>query len=247
MARLLWYGFFLGLYYLFFFFFRMLNSNLFLAIFLSFILVMVIYFVIALIRSIIQRNLLEEKCDPHKCLRGLEKQEKMIRNKPKAQALIGINKAAVHLAMGEYHEAKSILDQIDTYYLKDRDSTLLVYTINYISCCMELGELDKANELFDTQLPVLTPYNKKLKKSIGILLGQRLFLQGKYDESYEQLKKLIDEDISRRQFLAILFLLGKIDEIRGNSDLAKKRYEKIVKLGNRLHLVQLAKERLADL
>jgi tetratricopeptide (TPR) repeat protein len=207
---------------------------------------MIIYFVIAIIRSKILSYLLDEACDPQRYLKWIRKQEIVVERKPKLMAILSINKAAAYIVLGKFEVAREILDEIDKSYLSEKNSTLLVYTINYISCCYELGDIDKAQELFDTQISVLSPFNTRYKRSVNILIGDRYYFMGKYDQCYEHLKKLLDIDVSRRVYLSILYRLAQIDDIRGDVELAQKKYRKITKLGNRLWVAEQARLRIYD-
>jgi hypothetical protein len=69
---------------------------------------------------------------------------------------------------------------------------------------------------------------------------------GKYDQSYEHLKKLLDIDLSRRMHLGILYRLAQIDDLRGDVELAQKKYRKIAQYGNKLWIAQQARLQIKD-
>jgi tetratricopeptide (TPR) repeat protein len=208
------------------------------------LLILIINFVIAIIRGKIQSYLLNEACDPERYLKWNKKQENVMKRKPKSLALLTINKAAAKIVLGEFEEARSLLDEIDKSYLSEKNGTLLIYTINYISCCFELGDIDKALELLDTQIPILSPINKSYKRSINILIGERYYFLDKFNQSYEHLSKLLDIELSRRVYLSILYRLALIDDIRGEEELAQKKYRKIAQLGNKLWVAEQAKKQI---
>lgn len=216
------------------------------ALLITFLFELIIYLVIAIIRSKIFSYLLDEACDPQRYLKWIRKQEKVMKRKPKLMAILSINEAAAYIVLGKFEEARKILDEIEKSYLSENNSTLLVYTINYIACCYELGDIDKAQELFDTQISVLSPFNTRYKRNVNILVGDRYYFMGKYDQSYEHLKKLLDIDLSRRMHLGILYRLAQIDDLRGDEELAQKKYRKIAQYGNKLWIAQQARLQIKD-
>ncbi len=201
-----------------------------------------LYIVYAILHSWRLQHILDEKCDPVDYLSRVLKQKERIKHKPKLLALISINEAVAHMLLGDTSLAKSILAGIDKKYLSDRNGTLLVHTIDYILCCYELGELEEANRLYDTELPLLSPITKKLKTAMQILVGERYYYLGQYEESAKHLRNIVgtqltslsDTRLTRRQQLGILYLLAKIEMLQGNSESATKKLKKIAGLGNRL-------------
>lgn len=208
--------------------------------------VMGIYFLHAVINSRINSKLLNEDCDPEKYLNKIMKSKKVYRKKPKYLAMISINEAVANILMGKFYEARQILDNIDQSYLSEKNGTLLTYMIDYISCCFELGDIDTALSLYNTQLPILTPFNKNLKRSIKILIGERYFFEENYDKSYESLNQLLDIELNRRTYLGILYRLAQIDRIRGDMEKARKKYTKIAQYGNKLWIAKQAKDFLEN-
>ena len=124
---------------------------------------------------------------------------------------------------------------------------LLVHTINLILCHYELGEIEEAEALYETSLVKLCPYSKRLKKTIEILIGERYYYLKKYDLSYKHLVKQLDYDLSKRQYLSVLYCLAQMDVINKDKELAIKRFKKIEKLGNKLWIAESSRNMLNDL
>lgn len=119
--------------------------------------------------------------------------------------------------------------------------------INLILCYYGLGEIEKAELLYETDLVQLCPITKRLKKCVEILIGERYYYLKNYDQSYEHLKKLLNYDLNKRQYLGVLYLLAQMDVINGATDQAIKRFKKIAKLGNKLFIARASQEMLLEL
>lgn len=212
----------------------------------SVVLIGVIYYVAAVIRGKKRMHILDEACDPEAFLNMTLKQKQVMKRNKKLQALLSIDEAVGHMLQEDYARAKTILEEIDKRYLLSWDSSLLVHTIDYIICCFEVGEIEEAQELMNTKLLELSPYSKRIKRSVEILIGDRYYYLGRYDECYQHLSALLDIELSRRQHLGILYRLAQIDDLRGDNELAKKKYQKISKFGNKLGIAAKAREYLEE-
>ena len=192
--------------------------------------------------STLRRKVIDSDCDPERFLIMIDKQEKRRGKEKRVVNRLDINRAAAHLLLGNIQTAKGYLDEIDATYLSEKDGSFLAYTINLILCHYELGEIEKAERLYETNLIKLCPLGKRLKKSVEILIGERYYYLGKYDLSYEHLNKLLNFDLDKRQYLGILFRLAQMDIMKGETDQAMKRLNKIVKFGNKLWIVKASQE-----
>jgi tetratricopeptide (TPR) repeat protein len=195
-----------------------------------------------------QNNALNTDCDPERYLRMIDKAEK--RRRPHNARLLNffaINRAAAYMSLGDVKTAKGYLDDVDSSCLSYKNETYIVYTINLIFCYYALGEFEKAEALYETDLVKLCPFTKGMKKSVEILIGERYYYMKKYDLSYEHLKKLLNPDLNKRQYLCILFRLAHIDVINGKTDEAVTKFKKVAKLGNKLSIVKASNEMIEKL
>lgn len=208
--------------------------------------VLVIYITISFIRSKKRYNLLDTDCDPEAFLYRTEKQKEITGKNPKVNACLDIDRAAALIASGQFEKAKEILLSIDKKLLSHKNGTLLVYTINLISCLYELGEVDRAEELFETQIPILSPVTKKMMLAVNMLVAERFFHLKRYNESREHFKKLWKDKLSIRKRLEILYRLAQIDEIEGNTEDALKKYRKVADNGNKLWIAAMAREKCGE-
>jgi tetratricopeptide (TPR) repeat protein len=188
--------------------------------------------------SALQRKALDSDCDPERFLKMMDGLEKRRGKETRIVNRIAVNRAAGYMSLGNIRIAQEYLEGIDTSYLSEKDGSYLIYTINLILCYYELGELEKAENLYETNLVKLCPIGKRLQKSIEILIGERYYYLGKYDLSYEHLDKQLNFDLEKRQYLGILFRLAQMDIIKGETEQAIKKLKKIVKHGNKLGIVQ---------
>lgn len=202
---------------------------------------------IGVIRNARFRKVLDWECDPEKYLKMIDRQERKYRRNSRAVTILDINRAAAYLIMGDYSKALEYLNSIEESELSEKNDSYYVYTINRILCYYELGEIEKAEALYETELVRLCPYGNRLKKSVEILVGERYFFLHRYEESYAYLKKLLSCDLHKRQYLGILYRLALMDHINGETELAMGKYKKIVKLGNKLWIAREASERLKEL
>jgi tetratricopeptide (TPR) repeat protein len=81
-----------------------------------------------------------------------------------------------------------------------------------------------------------------------ILIGERYYYLGQYEESAKhlrsllgtQLKSLSDNQLTRRQQLGILYLLARIEILQGSYESAAKKLKKVTRFGNKLWIAEEA-------
>jgi len=195
---------------------------------------MVFNYIVGYIISKLRRKVLESDCDPERYLKMLDNQEKRFHSKPRIMNYLAINRGAGHMLLGDYQTAKKYLEEIEHSYLSERNGSLLAYTINLILCHYELGEIEKAEILYETNLIRLCPFEKRLKKSVEILIGERYYYLKKYD-------------LSKAQYLGVLYLLAQMDVMNGATEQAIKKFKKIAKLGNKLGIAKASQKMLESM
>lgn len=219
----------------------------------SFIISLLITFIIIMVVNNIinrlHRKVLDSDCDPERYLKMLDKQYKRSNSKPRIVNYLAVNRAVGHMVLGNFQTAKEYLEGIDTSYLSKKNGSLLAYTINLILCHYELGETEKAEILYENNLIrlCLCPLGKRLKKSVEILIGERYYYLKKYDLSYNHLKNLLDYDLSKRQYLGVLYRLAQMDVINGAKEQAIEKFKKIAKLGNKLGIAKESQKMLESM
>ncbi|NLY43207.1 MAG: hypothetical protein GX066_04405 [Clostridiaceae bacterium] len=219
-----------------------LTKNVILSGVVTFALVMTGYILIAYLRTRKRLSLLEEKCDPKAFLERTEKQKQITGKDVRIGTYLSIDIAVAYMEMGEFQKAKEILLSIDRTKLSAKKGTLLVYYIDLISCYYELGEIPEAEKLFETEIVVLPPLNKRMTLSVNILVAERFFFLKRYDESKKKFNELLNEKLSRRRYLSILYRLAQIDEKTGDMESARIKYNQVAEQGNKLWIAEEAKK-----
>jgi tetratricopeptide (TPR) repeat protein len=207
------------------------------------LIVMTGYIIISIIRSKKRLSLLEDDCDPEAFLERTEKQRAITGTNKKINAYFDIDRSAGLITLGRFEEAKDILLSIDKNILSRKNDTLLVYTINLMSCLYELGEVASAEELFEIQIPSLAPINNRILLATNLLVAERFFYLKRYDESREQLNKVLNQKLSKRTRMEILYCLAQMDEEEGNEEAAMVKYSQVASEGNKLWIAKKARER----
>lgn len=209
---------------------------------LTVILVMTLYLVISLYRHKKRINLLDEDCDPEAFLAQTAKQRKITGRNKRANTFFDIDEAAGLMCLGKYQEAASILDSVDKSRLSTKNGIQLVYYINLIGCYYELGEKEKAEELFDNKISTLSPINKRLVTATEIVIIERYYANEDYQHAKEKLSLLLKTpNISKRQKLSLLYILGLINKQEGNIEDAHKNFQYVLDNGNKLAIVEKSK------
>lgn len=196
--------------------------------------ILAIYIVIGIVRTKYRVGLLDDSCDPEAFLERTDMQMNITGRNPKIYNILLIDKAAGLMTLGRFHEAKEILFSIDKRFFTPHNGFLLVYTINLIYCFYELGEIDRAEELFETEMAVLPPISPRARLAVKMLVAERFFYLKRYGESREQFSKLLDQKLSKRMRMSILFYLAQMDEMEGNSESAMLKYSEVARKGNKL-------------
>ena len=214
------------------------NVNIILSILITFVIVLICNIVAGYIIASLQIKALDSDCDPERFLKMMDKQEKRVGKKESIVMRLNINRAAAYMLLGNYQAAKEYLQGIEKSYLSEKNGSYLVYIINLILCYYELGDIEKAELLYETELVQLCPITKRLRKSVEILIGERYYYLKNYDQSYKHLKNLLNYDLDKRQYLGALYRLAQMDVLNGATELASKRFKKIAKLGNKLWIAK---------
>ncbi|BES64958.1 hypothetical protein SANA_13970 [Gottschalkiaceae bacterium SANA] len=211
----------------------------------TWIIIIVGYLAWSLYRQKKRLSLLEVDCDPNAFIVATESQMCITGKNPKFRAFLQIDLAAGLILEGEFQEAKEELLSVNVERLSDKNGSKLVYVLNLISCHFELGELDQAEQLFETQMPLLTTYNRRMQVAVKAQMAERLFFLERYEESRSAFHALLQEKISARVRVSILYRLAQMDDQMGDWSLAEKNYRLTVEQGNRLWIAEQAKHRLA--
>lgn len=212
----------------------------------TWIAVVVAYVTIGLVRNGKRLRLLEADCDPIAFFEATERQLKITGNNKRIFAYLQIDLAVGEILMGECQAALDRLLSIDQQVLSDRNGSRFAYTVNLIECYYDLGETERAEALFEQRVPTLSPVNKRMRLATQALMAERLFHLNRLEESREQFYALLQEKISKRMRLYVLFLLAKMEDQEGNWESAYLKYKEVAEKGNRLGIACKSKEILQN-
>lgn len=213
----------------------------------TFVIVITGYIIIAINRNKTRLNLLDEKCQPQAFIEATENQILITGKNHKYKTYLCIDKAAGLIVKGEFQEALDILNEIEKSSLSIKNGSLLAYTLNLIECLYELGDITQAEEIFETQIPLLAPVNRKMILAMEMLVAQRYYYLGKYDKSKDKFQQILKEKLSKRAGLEILFRLAQIDEIDGDIIHAKEKFIEVVEKGGELWVALQSRKHLEQI
>ena len=141
---------------------------------------------------------------------------------------------------GEFEKAKQILLNINKKYLSPKNGTLLIYTINLISCLYELGEIEEAESLFASQIPGLVNKNALLHAQIDELFAERLFFLKEDEECKKHYEKFLKTNLTPYKKAGTLYRLAQLDERGGDLNSAKEKYRQVAEIAPKLWIGQKA-------
>lgn len=199
------------------------------------------YLIIGIMRSKKRLSLLDDDCDPEAFLERTEKQKVIVGKNLKLNTYLDVDKAAGLITLGRFDEARDILLSIDKSKLSRKNDSLLVYEINLMLCYYELGETEKAEELFEMTIPTLPPINSRIALHVKVLIAERCFYLKRYEESREKFNQIGNKKLSKRTQLGILYSLAQMDEQEGNIEAAVLKYDQVAVEGNKLWIAKKAR------
>ena len=185
---------------------------------------------------------LVEKCDPQEFLRQTREQRSSLGKNPRIAAYISLNEAVGLMALGEFGRAKKVLLGIDKTKLNLKGRFLIIYTMNYILCLYELGNIQEAEGVFETQIPYLTPITKDTIFGMKLLVAERFFFLERYEESKSCYEDILKQKSNHYNYLNILYRLAQIEDKIGDPIAAKVKYTIVATEGNKLWISSQAKK-----
>lgn len=194
-------------------------------------------------------RLLNEQCDPEAFLEATVRLQDKKRKKSRVYHILFIDQAAAYITMGKMEEARDVLEGMDSKCIKPYSSSMMAYYINLAIAYYESGDVETGESIFENKITTASSCNNKgLIKCIEILIAKRYMIQGKYDACMEKLEQVKDlGQTSLRLRLEIAFFEGECAYATGDMKLAKKRFERVIKHGNKLYIVTKAKDYMAKL
>lgn len=206
-----------------------------------------LYLLISFRRGMKRINLIEEECDPYAFIEATEKQWEITGKNKNIDAYLSIDRAAGYILMGEYEDAIIELEHIDNSRVTRRRIIKLVYDINLASALYSINEVEKANEIYTSNIEHQTIKGKRYISAVRYLNVTRLISNKKYDEAKELISELRDEKLTNRRRAHLAYCEGLMLMEEGNKTKALSRFRDVVKYGNKLYIVKLSEEYISGL
>lgn len=155
-------------------------------------------------------------------------------------------------AAGRYSEAYEILKQFSISGSgRAKDISRVVYHNNLISVCLKLGLTDEAEENLDLLIKAVAAlrprdYNKYKRFHLSAQYGVNI-ARGVYDYSEKAFAELFEASKSNCERAAAKFTLARIHLHYGDTPRAKEALEYVITHGNKLYIVDEAKELISKL
>ncbi|MCL1927008.1 MAG: hypothetical protein FWF95_07745 [Syntrophorhabdaceae bacterium] len=195
-------------------------------------------------------KILDDKCDPEEFLDIINEFEPVIDNK-KMKAMLLVNKTAGLLSLGKHGEGIKLLESIDTSKLNAPFE--IVYYNNFAGVCIKIKEFEKAKINLDKveSLLIQNKIDGKIKKKLeNIYKINKVFwnmCNKKFDGCMETLNEILAEADFMRAEIEIKFALGFYYMNNGDMAKAKECFAFVIANGNKLYVVEEAREYLAAL
>jgi len=115
--------------------------------------------------------------------------------------------------------------------------------IYFISCLYGLGEVSRAEELFENEFAVLQPKGKQAVLAVKFLAAKKLFYLNNIVKP-GAMQRTAQTKTKQTHALMHLYNLAQMDEMEGNRESAMFRYSEIAREGNKLWIAEQSAKRL---
>ncbi len=173
-------------------------------------------------------------------------------NQPRMLPNLQISLSSGLAAAGRYSEAYEILNQFSISGSgRAKNISRIVYHNNLLLVCLKLGLVDEAEENLDLLIKAVatlkpSDYNKYKRHHLRAQYGVNM-ARGIYDYAEKAFNELFETSESNFERAAAKFSLASVYVHFGDIPRAKEALEYVVTHGNKLHIVEEAKESLAQL
>lgn len=195
-------------------------------------------------------NFLIEECNPDAYLSEYDKYYGLSSDS-KLTPYHALNKSAGFLSQGNLNRTVDSLNHIEPSNLKGQLGFLIPYYIN--SCCVALEQNNL--KIAECYLGLAEELAAKLKgktlrvlnESIRACRAEILRINGELSESKKIFTELLQSKPVKLNRLSCLYNLGLIEFELNNRDIAKQYFDEVIRDGNKLYTVSLAKQKLLEL
>ena len=196
-------------------------------------------------------NVLDNELDPEKFIELTENEYNKNKNK-KYRNYMKLNLSAGYSSAGKIETAYEKLKEVDLSKKLYREQNKILYYYNEALILNVLGKKEEATEIYNKELSEEIEKIGKRKKDSEIYnlvkaLEGMLFHGNDNEKMIEILNEALKKTKTKRQNLGLKHLLAAYKEKAGKIEEAIELYKEVAENGNKLYIVQEAKEKLENI
>ena len=196
-------------------------------------------------------NILDNELDPEKFIELTENEYNRNKNK-KYRNYMKLNLVAGYSSSGKIETAYEKLKEVDLSKKLYRERNKILYYYNEALILNVLGKKEEATEIYNKELSEEIENIGKRKKDSEIYnlvkaLEGMLFHGNDNEKMIEILNEALKKLKIKRQKLGFKYLLATYKEKAGKIEEAIELYKEVAENGNKLYIVQEAREKLKKL
>ena len=196
-------------------------------------------------------NVLDNELDPEKFIELTENEYNKNKNK-KYRNYMKLNLSAGYSSAGKIETAYEKLKEVDLSKKLYRERNKILYYYNEALILNVLGKKEEATEIYNKELSeeIEKIGNRKKDSEIYNLvkaLEGVLFHENDNEKMIEILNEALKKTKTKRQNLGLKHLLAAYKEKAGKIEQAIELYKEVAENGNKLYIVQEAREKLKKL
>lgn len=196
-------------------------------------------------------NVLDNELDPEKFIELTENEYNKNKNK-KYRNYMKLNLSAGYSSAGKIETAYEKLKEVDLSKKLYRERNKILYYYNEALILNVLGKKEEATEIYNKELSEEIEKIGKRKKDSEIYnlvkaLEGMLFHENDNEKMIEILNETLKKTKTKRQNLGLKHLLAAYKEKAGKIEEAMELYKEVAENGNKLYIVQEAKEKLENI
>ena len=196
-------------------------------------------------------NILDNELDPEKFIELTENEYNKNKNK-KYRNYMKLNLSAGYSSAGKIETAYEKLKEVDLSKKLYRERNKILYYYNEALILNVLGKKEEATEIYNKELSEEIEKIGKRKKDSEIYnlvkaLEGMLFHENDNEKMIEILNEALKKIKTKRQNLGLKHLLAAYKEKAGKIEEAIELYKEVAENGNKLYIVQEAREKLKKL
>ena len=196
-------------------------------------------------------NILDNELDPEKFIELTENEYNKNKNK-KYRNYMKLNLSAGYSSAGKIETAYEKLKEVDLSKKLYRERNKILYYYNEALILNVLGKKEEATEIYNKKLSEEIEKIGKRKKDSEIYnvvkaLEGMLFHENDNEKMIEILNEALKKIKIKRQNLGFKYLLATYKEKVGKIREAIELYKEVAENGNKLYIVQEAKEKLENI